>query len=205
MWNKLLPIVCMLVLSCSSAGKEDQPIKKEQQPIKEPPDTTTVIQPVAKKINKAPLNLLGGKVQLDMPEHLQSMDKKMFDLKYPLENAENTRAYSDGDGTVTLLISPRQDKATQTDLPKYQQMLNNSFSNNPSIDFKKSEIKQINGRDFIVIEMITPAMDTDVYNLMFVTSLDGKLLIGTFNCTIEKMQEWQPIAEQILSSVKVKD
>ena len=75
----------------------------------------------------------------------------------------------------------------------------------PEIDFRKSEIKNINGRDFIIIEMITPAVDTKVYNLMFVTSSEGRLLMGTFNCTMDHLKEWQPLAEQIVNSVKVSE
>jgi hypothetical protein len=151
------------------------------------------------------LSLLQGQVQLEIPSPVNPMGEEMFRLKYPAENQQSTIAYSNEDGTVSLLISPRQDKATQADLPKYQQMLYESFGRNPSIDFKKSEIRKINGRDFIVLEMVTPAVDTEVYNLMFVTSLEGRLLMGTFNCTVGKLRDWQPLAEQTVSSVKVKD
>jgi hypothetical protein len=146
-----------------------------------------------------------GKVQLEIPLQLEVMDANMFSLKYPMENAETTKAYGNADGTVSLLISPRQEKATQSDLPKYQQMLYKSFGKSPSIDFKKNEVRKINGRDFIVLEMVTPAVDTQVYNLMFVTSSGGRLLMGTFNCTVDMQKEWQPIAQLILASVKVND
>ena len=205
MIHKLSPLILLLIFSCSAQKEES---KTEVEQVKEAtPDTSVVATPLGKTDDMAfrSLKFLTGKVEVSVPEQLQLMDKKMFELKYPYENPTTTIAYGDEDATVSLLISPRQDKATQADLPKYQQMLNNSFSNNPSIDFKKSEIKNINGRDFIVIEMITPAADTRVYNIMFVTSLEGKLLMNTFNCTVEKMKEWQPIAEKILSSVKVKD
>lgn len=152
-----------------------------------------------------PVSVLSGKVRIEVPEELKPMDAEMFELKYPLESPTNTIAYSNEDATVTLLISPRQEKATQTDLPKYQQMLYESFGRNPSIDFRKNEIRKINGRDFIVLEMITPAADTEVYNLMFVTSSQGRLLMGTFNCTVDLQAEWQPLAERIVSSVRVTD
>jgi hypothetical protein len=204
MWIKLMPIGCAIVLSCSTVNKEE----KEQQVFSVAADSTTVIQSTPRETVKVPsklLKLLNGKVQLDVPEQLQPMDKNIFLLKYPNENQNSTIAYSDEEATVSLLVNLRHDKATQADLPKYQQILNENFGNNHSIDFRKSELKHINGKDFIVIEMITPAVDTRVYNLMFVTSLEGKLLMGTFNCTIEKAKEWQPIAEQILNSIKMKD
>lgn len=193
----------MYIFSCSE--------KKEAKPEATPAEQEAIeaVQPNKFEMPKLQtssksLSILSGKIRLEVPEELRPMDAEMFGLKYPLENPATTIAYSNEDATVTLLISPRQDIATQADLPKYQQMLYESFGANESIDFKKNEIREINGRDFIVLEMITPAMDTEVYNLMFITSSDGRLLMCTFNCTVDKLSEWQPLAEQIVSSVKVR-
>ncbi|MFY7729462.1 MAG: hypothetical protein ACOVRN_08100 [Flavobacterium sp.] len=54
------------------------------------------------------------------------------------------------------------------------------------------------------IELVTPALDTDIYNLMFFTDLNGKLLICTFNCTKKDMEEWTPVAKEIMNSLEVK-
>lgn len=191
-----------MVFSCSSSKKEEPKVEINSREVL--PGLSIAASADMNKKSFNFLQLLSGKVEIELPKELQVMDKKMFELKYPIENPENTNAYSNEDGTVSLLISPRHDNATRAELPNYQKMLDESFGRNPSVDFRKSERRTINGKDFIVIEMITPAMDTEVYNLMFVTSLEGKLLIGTFNCTVEKLKEWQPIAEQILSSVRVK-
>jgi hypothetical protein len=205
-----LPLLVLLVVfSCSDQRKgesKSEPTSVEE-PVSEKAESIERNKPSTAKTKASfkSISVLSGKVKMEVPKELRPMDAEMFELKYPLENPSTTIAYSDEDATVTLLISPRQEKATQADLPKYQQMLYESFGRNPSIDFKKSEIRKINGRDFIVIEMTTPAADTRVYNLMFVTSSEGRLLMGTFNCTVDKVKEWQPIAEQILSSVKVKD
>jgi hypothetical protein len=60
----------------------------------------------------------------------------------------------------------------------------------------------INGLEFTVFEFISQAIDTRVYNLMFLTELDGRMLLGTFNCTEALKVEWQSIGKEILLSVR---
>jgi hypothetical protein len=151
------------------------------------------------------LQFLSGAFVLNVPTLLQPMDDEMFLLKYPLEDLGRTRAYANNDGTVSLLISPRSEHATIADLPKYKQLFYERFAKNPLIDFRKNEITQINGRDFIRLEMITPAADTQIYNLMLITVIHTELILCTFNCTTDLQQEWQPIAEQMIASAKVVD
>ena len=54
------------------------------------------------------------------------------------------------------------------------------------------------------MEFVSPAVDTRVYNLMYVTSLDNRLMIGTFNCTETLRAKWEPIGKEIVSSIKLK-
>jgi len=65
-------------------------------------------------------------------------------------------------------------------------------------------VSEINGRKVGYLEFITPVIDTDIYNLMFFTDLDGQLLLGTFNCTKRSIDEWQSTAKEIMNSLKIK-
>jgi hypothetical protein len=53
----------------------------------------------------------------------------------------------------------------------------------------------INGKEVGYLEFLTSAMDTEIYNLIFFTDLDGKLLLCTFNCTKKSIDEWSTIAK----------
>lgn len=205
---RLLPIF-VIVLACSEKKIDSTSETKELQeslPTSFKPKEEVSAPGEANTVASSMLttrNVL-QKVEVLVPKAFKIMDAEMLALKYPSKQGTAFLVYTDEDATVNIAFEHLPNKATLQDLPAIKQVFEQQF-NQPQIDFKKGEIKNINGRDFIVIEMITPAIDTEVYNLMFVTSLDGKLLMGTFNCTVEKMQEWQPLAEQILSSVKVKD
>ena len=62
----------------------------------------------------------------------------------------------------------------------------------------------MNGRKVGFVELITPAIDTKVYNLIFFTDLNGQLLLCTFNCTEKNIGQWQPAAKEIMASLKLK-
>ena len=39
----------------------------------------------------------------------------------------------------------------------------------------------------------TMAIDADIFNIMFITSLEGKLLYGSFNCILGMQDEWKKL------------
>ena len=46
------------------------------------------------------------------------------------------------------------------------------------------------------------AIDADMFNIMFITSLDGKMLYGSFNCILEMQKDWEEIAMYCIRSIK---
>ncbi len=73
----------------------------------------------------------------------------------------------------------------------------------PSATWFRDEIVVQNGQIFMVMELITPAIDTKIHNIMYGTSVDGRLLLAAFNTTIEQSEQWLPIGKKIMASMKV--
>lgn len=46
------------------------------------------------------------------------------------------------------------------------------------------------------------AVDADIFNIMFLTPLDGKLLSGSFNCILEVQKEWEGTAMYCIRSIE---
>jgi hypothetical protein len=204
--RKLLYI--FLLFSCSG-----QPSNKElNNSLQQHPETSDAGNPVVSSESNNTIaassvqlieRIVLERMEVLIPRDFTIMDNEMMEVKYPQKIGTSFIAYTNIEGSVNIAFEHSANKATMRELP----MLKNAFEqqfNQPGIDFRKSEIRNINGTDFIVIEMITPAVDTHVYNLMFITSSDSRLLIGTFNCTIGEMSKWQTVAERIVASVKIK-
>ena len=68
----------------------------------------------------------------------------------------------------------------------------------------RSEVTSLNGRQFILLELRTPALDTEIRNLMLATSVDERLLLITVNMTKELEGEWLEVANRMIRSVVVK-
>lgn len=71
----------------------------------------------------------------------------------------------------------------------------------PQAKFDKLQYEErTNGKiGWIIYE--SKAADADLFNIAFVTSLDGKVLYGSFNCLLEKREEWESIALYSIRSI----
>ena len=148
--------------------------------------------------------LLNDKVELKIPKDFQIMSEEMMALKYPSERRP-TLIYTDESGGINVALNLTANKANQDMIPAYHNNFMNAFKNlYPSADWKDNGIKEINGKQLGYLEFVTPAIDTEIYNLMFFTDMDGQLLLCTFNCTVKSMDDWTPVAHEIMNSLKTK-
>jgi hypothetical protein len=146
-------------------------------------------------------SLLGNRIELKIPKGFGSMPEAMAKLKYPAERRP-TLILANEDCTVSVALKFTSDKATQAQLPTIKENLMHTFRHRyMSAIMKYDNIKEVNGRKVAFMEFSTPGVE---YNLVFFTDLDGQLLLGTFNCTDKKNGQWQPVAQEIMASLKLK-
>ncbi len=149
-------------------------------------------------------SLLNDKIELKIPKDFEIMSEELMKLKYPFERRP-TLVYSNESGGINVALNLTQNNASQELIPAYKENFVQTFKNlYPSADWKDSGIKVINGKKVGYLELVTPAIDTEIYNLMFFTDLDGKLLLCTFNCTKKSITEWTLRAKEIMNSLKIK-
>jgi hypothetical protein len=148
------------------------------------------------------VSLFSGKLSLSVPDAFTEMDTDRIAIKYPNATQRPDVVYTDERGTINIGLSRNTAvDITVKDLPELKEVLDQQLQAAKPEDYKSS-IRKINGYEYIVLEFITKAPATRIFNQMFVTSLDGKLMIGTFNCTEEHFARWQPVGRQILASVR---
>jgi len=148
--------------------------------------------------------LLNNKVQILLPKSFDTMPEDMVKVKYPGEQRP-TLVFSDESTEVNFALNHTSSKASQAVLEKYREVFVETFKKSfPSAEWEDNGIKMINGKKVGFLKLVSQAIDTKIYNLLFFTDLDGKLIIFTFNCTIEKKAEWAETAEKIFNSLKIK-
>ena len=149
-------------------------------------------------------NVLDGKLELLLPKEFDLMSKELLEVKYPDVNRP-TVVYSNGDGTVSIAINHTANAISYKELPQvlpaFEQQFNSIF---PDIKWHKKELTKINKQDFIILQFETPAADMEIYNSMAITSLDGRMLMVSFNCPADALSQWKSRAAEIVGSIKVK-
>ncbi|UIO41946.1 hypothetical protein LOY85_24630 [Brevibacillus brevis] len=160
------------------------------------PAATTNDKLEAKKV-------LNDKVEILIPKGFTVMSEEMAKVKYPTENRPSL-IYTDEKGSINIAFSHTETPVQDSLLKDLKDPMKQAFTNAyKDATWYRDEVIQINGKNVGVFEMLTPGVDTKIYNLIFFTELDGKVLMTTFNCTEAQMEEWKPLAQEILMSYKV--
>lgn len=148
--------------------------------------------------------LINGSVKILLPASFNQMSADMLAAKYP-SSQRPTLVYTNEGGSINFAFNHTVNEVKEKQLPEILPIFTQQFSNlYPQIQWLKKELVTVNGKSFIVMEFITPAADTRIYNLMYISELDGKMLMCSFNCMENQKAEWEPIAKQCLNSVKIK-
>ncbi|KLV05494.1 hypothetical protein ABT56_10990 [Photobacterium aquae] len=149
-------------------------------------------------------NVLNGRVSLLIPQQFTQMPDDILEIKYP-SSRRPTEVLSDDSGSISLAFNHTNTVMESSDIPEFHHAISKMFHNlYPSAKWFRDEIIERNGRIFIVLELITPAMDTEIHNIMYGTSVDGRLLFIAFNTTIEQSKKWLPIGRKVMESLTIK-
>lgn len=147
--------------------------------------------------------MLNGKVSLLAPNDFVLMKKEILELKYP-SSRRPTEVLSDATGGVTLAFNHTQDKMRQDQVVEAHKTMSKMFHNlYPSAKWIQDKTITKDGMNFMVLELITPAVDTKIYNILYGTSVDNRFLLIAFNTTVEQSNQWLSVGKKIMSSIKL--
>lgn len=147
--------------------------------------------------------VLLGKASMLIPREFVLMDANSIALKYPSAGHRPSEVYTNPKGTINIALNHTKNTGTEADLESVKKVMDAQF-NRPPTEFIKSEIKKLSGKKFIILEFVSQAADTKIYNLMAITSLEGRLAMITFNCTNNYRKEWEPIGKRIIESIELR-
>jgi hypothetical protein len=147
--------------------------------------------------------VLSGKITMLIPTEFSSMSTEMLERKYPSKGHRPSEVYTDKNGTINIALSHTINKARPEDLPEVKKVMEAQFNRAP-FTFIKSDLKDMNGSQFITLEFTSPAVDTKIYNMMAIGSLEGRLVMITFNCTETQRKEWESTGKKIINSIALK-
>lgn len=143
-----------------------------------------------------------SKASIVLPEGYIKMPDEMLAHKYPAANRPKEAWYVEKEnGKVSIAFNVTQNSIKESQLPEFAEVMKNNLATfSPEI----SSVT-INGNKMQRIKVTTPdAADPNggIYNVMQFASVDGKLMIATFNATSDLKDQYSNAGLESLSSIQ---
>ncbi len=149
-----------------------------------------------------PVELFDGKVEIMLPAEFVPMPPHLVRAKYQSENRPQLiRTSLDTEVNFTFSLFPVP-LAGEEAAPAVRQAADALKKVNPAIQFYDRESEPLGSSEIAWFDYKTYGLDDQLYNLMAVTPIGGKLFHIGFNCRFRLMNEWKPAAHQALLSVR---
>ena len=145
--------------------------------------------------------LFEGAFSIAMPESFVEMPSETAAEKYPSVDRPQL-IFSNEDGTINLTFSYTeyaiQPDEVENSIKGFKLVIKRMFPANTFYDLK---CEPLNEAKLGYFDYRSYALDDDLYNIIFATGIDGRLLIGTFSCLFTHKKYWQPLAQQMMQSI----
>lgn len=150
-------------------------------------------------------SLLNGKVEISVPANFKQMPTETIAAKYAHQGQHPDAVFNDAKAEVNLVVSQTGQPVTAGQIGQYKDFMISTLKHaRPDAVWLDNGIKTINGKQVGYFKMMTAAADQKVFAYYFFTSLDGKVLLLTFNCTQKLLPKWKTTADAMVASLKVK-
>jgi len=144
---------------------------------------------------------LSNAIEIKMPADFKFMEANVLVTKYPPNN-KPSEVYTNEEATVNIALKKTEQSLTKQKVFIEGKKLEQQLTSSGKVQLISSEQIKANGNNIHVFSFYSNAVDTKVYNIMFVFSVKGKMVVGSFNCTYVVQPQWQIIAYEIICSVK---
>ena len=147
-------------------------------------------------------SVLGGALSLLLPSGFEPMSEQMLQTKYPGANRP-TLVYTNSTGSINIAINHTQNAVQPSQLKQLHQALDSATRKQvPDGNWRFSGFQTYSGTEWVQLEFLSEAADTRIENMMAATSVDGRMLVVSFNVTEELAGEWLPVGREIIQSLQ---
>lgn len=149
------------------------------------------------------MELIDKRISVLLPESFIDLPAEMAKMKYPSEERPQ-EIKSSLDTTVNFTFRLFLNEAmssiqTEPTLKQYTTFLTKM---NPSIKVLEKGSAGREGGCVSWLQYKSFAVDGQVFNVSYVTSIDEKMFFGGFNCFFEDRLDWFPAVQQVLESLQ---
>jgi len=137
------------------------------------------------------------------PAGFLPLDQELIDAKWPQKRAPKWVVGNDSAST-TIAYDLKPNDISSAPLDDLMNYFKTTFDRViPGIEWKKREIVELSGKKWIYLEMTSNAIDTDIYNIMLLTSYGKEMLVFNFNSTKEDFKKYEVALRKSVSTIQL--
>lgn len=143
----------------------------------------------------------GTTVTFESPAEFAPLSKEVIAYKWPSNRAPN---YAIGNETASTTIAyDYKTDVTGSTLSDLKAQFTYTFDRIiPGIKWIENEMITLDGQAWLMFEMTSNAIDTDIHNLLLVTILDNKLLMFNFNSVKRDFKKYESALRESIASIR---
>ena len=143
-----------------------------------------------------------GIVFMTMPTSFEPMPIKQAKAKYPEYDRPGV-IFTNLETTINATLSYQRKEPLENDgVEELKNIIQNGLLEElPKLKIIESGMLSINELNIAYFDFVTLVSRSQVYNLIYIFSLEGILVVGSFNCLKEDMGDWRDIFFQMMNSI----
>ena len=146
-------------------------------------------------------SFLNNKVHLLVPKTFSELSQATIAEKYPDPNSRPSIILTDKEEFSSIKIIKLPQEVSDNEIARYKAFHMTNMKKEPNLEWLGDGIKKINGKTNGFIKVIYT--DRNTFSYFLFTSLDGKLLLLTYNCARKLWPALEETTEKIITSLKI--
>lgn len=148
---------------------------------------------------------LDGKAAIWMPEDFEELTPEEVAVSYPLGNKPD-KVYSNSYLDLAAGYNYTQHEVPDEYMGDFLKIARLALERTgPKVRILSENVRKTEKHTISSIEMISHTITESIYNLMYFTSLEGRVLLGFINFNCKNRKRYKPIAQEMLSSFRLTD
>ncbi|VAW44950.1 hypothetical protein MNBD_GAMMA04-274 [hydrothermal vent metagenome] len=149
------------------------------------------------------VNISDTGISFIAPDEFQPLSQEIIDVKWPKKRAPKW-VIGNESASTTIAYDLKPNDISTAPLPELMNYLKTNFDRLiPGIEWKKREIIELSGKNWVYLEMTSNAIDTDIHNIILLTSYGREMLMFNFNSTKEEFSKYETELRKSLRTIQL--
>ncbi|MEF8697876.1 MAG: hypothetical protein V5B32_10475 [Candidatus Accumulibacter sp. UW26] len=156
-------------------------------------------------VGAATFSLPEAGVSFQAPDGFTKLSAQEIAIKYPASPAPSF-VVGDHRRTTSIAFDLKPNALPADRLPEAKAAFESFFDRRiPRVEWKQKKLIELQGQQWIYLEMTSRAVDTDIHNIMLVTPRYGKMLMFNFNSTREEFPHMETALRKSIQSISLRN